>query len=235
MMARQPFLWSLVVVLANPAYAQPGEQPTGPTPEEIEARMAQKRSALAKLNAILKKEPTVKEVQDATLHFYKLEPERLAKMADATHWKALLPEFEGGIDNSTGKNFNYTKDGFFPVLPSPPENPNPGNFKERTEGTSDSFLWRIRAVWNLDRLVFNSEELDVKSLNSIEENLVREVTTLFFSRRRQLASLLISAPEDPEELYYEKLKLEEATATIDALTGGMFAKRAFKGLSDQDQ
>ena len=86
----------------------------------------------------------------------------------------------------------------------------------------------VRAVWNLDRLVFNAEELDVKSLTSIEENLVREVTTLYFGRRRLLANLILSPPEDEEEIYFERLRLDEMTATLDALTGGSFASKAWK-------
>src|SRR5207245_2374557 len=101
-------------------------------------------------------------------------------------------------------------------------------FKERTQSNSDQFLWRMRAVWNLEWLAFNAEQLDVKSLSAIEENLVREVTTIYFSRRRLLASLTLSPPEDEEELYYEQLRLEELTSTLDALSGGMFGKRASK-------
>src|SRR5262249_28822256 len=137
----------------------------------------------ARLRAILRGEPAIKEVQESTIRYYKLEPERINRMAQSARLKALIPEFEAGIDNSLGHVFTNTKDGLYPILPNP-DGTNPFNYKERVDQTNDQLLWRVRAVWNLDRLVFNAEELDVKSLASIEETLVREVTTMFYSRRR---------------------------------------------------
>jgi hypothetical protein len=202
------------------ASAAPAERPPNP---------ALKRRAFAKLRDIIKQEPTVKEVQQSALRFYKLEPERLEAMTRASRWKGLVPEIETGMDNSLGHTYTNTKDGLYPILPNTPDNPNPDFYKERVLSTTDQLLWRVRAVWQLDRLVFNSEALDVKSLNSIQENLVREVTTMFFSRRRLLANLILSPPEDEEELFYETLKLDEMTSTLDALTGGMFGSRAWRG------
>jgi hypothetical protein len=119
------------------------------------------------------------------------------------------------------------KDGIFFNLPSPPDNPNPGSFKERTIGSSDEFTWSVTGRWQLDRLLFSSEALDAKSLTSLEENLVREVTTLYFSRRRVLASIVLSPPQEDEEYFYELVRLDEISATLNAFTGGKFEKTAW--------
>ena len=205
------------------AVAHAAGQPAG----EKEAKPS-KRRAIAKLREIVKSEPSIKEVQTAALRYYKLEPERINAMASAANWKGLVPEIEAGMDNSVGHSFQNTKDGLYPRLDLIDPN-NPDSYKERVASNNDQLLWRVRAVWVLDRLVFNSESLDVKSLNTLEENLVREVTTLYFSRRRLLASLVLSPPEDEEELFYEQQRLEELTSTLDALTGGFFESRAWKG------
>jgi hypothetical protein len=190
---------------------------------------ANKSKAFGKLRQILKSEPSVREVQRAALKFYKLEPERINRMAVATRAKALVPEIEGSIDNSIGHTFTNTRDGLFSQQSLVAIDPNnPDGFKERVQTNTDNLLWRVRAVWNLDRLIFNSEELDVKSLNSLEENLVREVTTLYFSRQRLIANLILSGPEEDEEIFYELLRLDEMTATIDALTGNYFGQKAWK-------
>jgi hypothetical protein len=199
-----------------------------PQGEKPPVDRAQRRRAFAKLREIVKSEPTIKEVQAAALKYYKLEPEHLEALASNARLKGLVPEIEGGIDNSLGHTLTNMKDGLYPQLPNPTGD-NPFSYKERTAMDQDSLLWRVRAVWTLDRLVFNSEALDVQSLNSIQENLVREVTQIFFQRRRLLAGMLISPPDDEEDLYYQQLKLDELTSTLDALTGGMFASRAWKG------
>jgi hypothetical protein len=202
--------------------------------KEAQAKEAaeQKAASFQRLRQILKNEPAIKEVQQASLKFYKLEPERLARMGRAARAKGLVPDFQASIDNSTGNTYTNMRDGLYPGLASLDPNGNPGGYKERTAQSQDNLTWHLSATFYLDRLVFNSEELDVRSLNSLEENLVREVTTLFYARQRLISSLLLAPPEEDEEIFYELLKLDEMTATIDALTGGMFAPKAWKWEKD---
>ncbi len=201
----------------------------GGDPAAAKAKSANKGKSFGKLRQILKSEPTCRDVQQAALRFYKLEPERIRKMGVASRVKALVPELEGSIDNSVGHTFTNTRDGLYPAGTLAELDPgNASGYKERVQTNTDSLTWRVRAVWNLDRLVFNSEELDVKSLNSLEETLVREVTQLYFSRHRLIANLILSGPEEDEEIFYELLRLDEMTATLDALTGGSFMPKAWK-------
>ena len=76
-------------------------------------------------------------------------------------------------------------------------------------------------------MIEGSEALDAKSLTSLEENLVREVTTLFYARRRVLASILLSPEQEDEAFFYELVRLDELTSTLDAFTGGKFGKKAW--------
>ena len=214
-----PFILSAAV---SSAHAQPA--PPAPKPEQPAAQ----GQGVKKLFEIIKQEPTIKEVQGAVLRYYKLEPSRIHGMARAARLKGLLPEIEGSVDNMVGHSFTNMRDGLYPVLPSPATNPNPGNYKERTQFDQDQLTWRVRATWSLDRLAFNAEALDTKSLNSIGESLVREVTALYFARRRLLAAVMLAPPEKDEELFFDLMRLDELTATLDAMTGGMFAKKAWK-------
>ena len=186
---------------------------------ETADKPAHKRGQLAHLKEILKREPTVQEVQRAALAHYQLEPERIASMSTSARLKGLFPEVDAGFDSLLGHNFTNTQDALYPTLP----------YKERQAASNDQTIWHVRGVWDLSRLVFNPEQLDIKTLGSLQETLIREVTTMFFSRRRVLASLILSPPDDEEDLYYEQLRLDEMTATIDAFTGGKFAERAWQG------
>src|SRR3954467_6659335 len=182
-------------------------------------KTARKRSQMTHLREIIKREPTIQEVQRAALAHYQLEPERIDSMSTAARLKGLLPEVDAGFDSLLGHNFTDTQDALYPTLP----------FKERQAATNDQTIWHVRGVWDLSRVVFNPEQLDIKTLGSLQETLVREVTTMFFSRRRVLANLILSPPDDEEDLYDEQLRLDEMTATIDAFTGGKFAGRAWQG------
>jgi hypothetical protein len=206
------------------AFAQDEGEAAVPAPT---AKKAVSRQAIRRLFQVIKAEPNIRDVQRIAVKHYRLEPERIHKLARNARLKGLVPNVTARLSNDINNRFINTKDGLFPVLPSPPENPNPNGFKERTSESSDSLTWSVEGTWDLDRLVFAAESLDAKSLTSLEENLIREVTTLFFSRRRVLASLILSPPDDDEEFFYELMRLDELTATLDAFTGGTFAKKAW--------
>jgi hypothetical protein len=202
--------------------AKPAPKPTRRVASPLKTKL------MKELFKIIKAEPTIREVQDWATSHYQLETGRINGMATRARVKALLPDIEGSFDNMVGNNFTNTRDGLFPILPNPAQNPNPDNFKERVAGTSDQTTWQVRATWSLDRLIFNPEALDAKSLTSLQENLVREVTTMYYARRRVLASLVLSPQDDPEQYFYELQRLEEMTATLDAFTGRKFAKRSWQ-------
>jgi hypothetical protein len=183
---------------------------------------------MRELFQIMRAEPQIRTVQDWAMSYYRLEPDRVHALARNARLKGLVPEVEASLDNSMGHQFTNTRDGLYPILPNPPENPNPESLKERVSATNDQLTWRLRAVWSLDRLVFNAEALDAKSLTSLQENLVREVTALYYARRRLVVNLILSPPEAEEELIYEIMRLEELTATVDAMTGAKFASRAWR-------
>jgi hypothetical protein len=192
---------------------------SGPLWAAGDAEHSHKYEELSRLRQLVKSEPTIREVQTATLGYYQLEPERIRSLTRSARVKALLPEVDAGIDGTLGHTFNDMRDALYPTFP----------FKERNVGSNDQLVWHLRTVWDLSRAVFNPEQLDVLTLNSLQETLIREVTTLYFARRRTMAALVMSPPQDDEELYDEQQRLQEMTATLDAFTGGQFAARAWNG------
>ena len=215
------------LALSQPVASAQDVPEGGGAPVEAAPRKQTSRASVKRLFQIIKSEPTIKEVQNAAVKHYRLEPDRINSLARSARLKGLVPNISATFSNEIGNRFTNTKDGLFPVLPNPSENPNPNFYKERVSESSDNLSWSVSASWDLDRLVFAAEALDAKSLTSLEENLVREVTTLFFSRRRVLASLILSPPDDDEEFFYELMRLDELTATLDAFTGSMFGKKAW--------
>ncbi len=58
----------------------------------------------------------------------------------------------------------------------------------------------------------------------LRDDILNEVTRLYFERRRLQAEILLSAPLDKKEGTEKTLRLAELTASIDALTGGYFSR-----------
>ncbi len=212
-------VWSALALGSPDASAQEAEPAAPPA--------ADKRK-LRRLFAILGKEPSARDVQKATWKYYDLDPDRVRSLAGAARIKGLVPNVNVRFSNTLGDMFENKRDGLFPNLPGWPDLPNPSAFKEVTAQSNDSLTWEVSAQFDLDRLVFSAEALDARSLSSLSESLVREVTTLYYSRRRVIISLVLSPPPTAEEYLYELTRLDEMTATIDALTGGMFERRAWK-------
>ena len=203
--------------------------------EKEAAAREQKGRAFTRLRQILKAEPTVKEVQRSALKLYRLEPERLRKMGIAARAKGLVPDVEVSFDNSLNNQYTNERNGLLGNLSAIDPVNNPNGYSSLQRQNSDALTWHVRGTFYLDRLVFNSEELDVRSLNSLEETLIREVTTMYYSRQRLIAGLLLSPPDEDEEIFYELLRLDELTATMDAMTGGMFAAKSWKWENDLKQ
>jgi len=221
--------FTLLVVAFTVAWGMPSvhAQEVPAAPQKLTVSRADKRK-LKKLFTILKREPTVQQVQKGATAYFDLDPDRVRSLAGNARLKGLVPNVQVRFTNSISDEFRNTRDGLFVNLPGWPGFPNPSSFKEVVAQNSDSLSWEVSAQFDLDRLVFSAEALDAKSLTSLSESLIRELTTLYYSRRRVIISLILSPPTGLEEYLYELTRLDEMTATIDALTGGKFEPRAWR-------
>lgn len=225
-----------LLLVSSPSLAASPEGGPAPVRELLAQQVGQKQRAMRKLKGIFRDEPSMKDVRDWALQYYRLEPERINRQASAARVKGLVPEVQAGLSNMTGNSFTNQKDGLYLGLPLGADGTNctGGNsatcgYKEISGENQAQLTWNVSATWALDKLVFNAEELDARSTVSLEETLVREVTTVFFSRRRMIANLILQPPEGEEEVFYEQLRIEEMTANLDSFTGSEFSKRAYKG------
>jgi hypothetical protein len=165
-------------------------------------------------------EPAIREVQIAAINYYNVSPERISSLRSRTRTKALVPGLTIGVTNSLS-SFNLAVDDIV--------------FRERgiarIEDQSADFLGFTGSLsWGLDRLVFNAEELDVMSLIGIQDGIQREVTALYYVRRRLQIELELNPPTTLEARLSGRLRLEELTGLLDAYTGGFFSREIAKRL-----
>jgi hypothetical protein len=85
----------------------------------------------------------------------------------------------------------------------------------------------IRASWDLDQLVFSRDEpaaaWTASRLIDRREERVRRATRLFFQRRRLLVQLALDPPREPAQRAERENQVDEVTAELDELTGGLFS------------
>ncbi len=217
-------IFALASLLLAPQdlWAQAAQEmaPPGPPPPNMKAVRA--------LRIRFEREPTVAEVQQQALRFFKVHPERVASYRRGAAWKALMPDIEFTFNNEIGTTDRLLQDIQYRDFP----------YKEDERSERGSLNFGVRAHWNLDRLIFNAETLDVTSLVGVQEGLLREITSLYFTRRRLMTMVALAPPQDPNEEITEQLRLDEIAANLSALTGGYFAKelkRRFAKDEDKDE
>ena len=172
-----------------------------------------------RIMARFRNEPTVREVQVAAIEYYNVSPDTIKALRGRTHKKALMPGLTvGGSTYRQSSALSVDDIIYRPVGIARFEDQN-GVYV----GLSASL------TWNLDWLVFNAEELDVMSLIGIQDGIQREVTTLYYVRRRLQIEQMLNPPTSVSARVAAELRLEELTGLLDAYTGGFFSRSLKKG------
>lgn len=172
-----------------------------------EARAAQLLARLAD------GEPGVEEVQRAAAAGARADPEELDGWRRRAGRAAWLPRLSAEVrrEDRTYRIFGLTGSGEVDYLRAAP-------------GT----VAAVRAVWELDALIFAAGEVRAAEaaarLLGRREELVRRATRLYFERQRLRVVLVLSPPEEVAQRADRELALEEITAELDAMTGGLFRR-----------
>ncbi len=161
------------------------------------------------------REPLIKEVHGMAVEYAEVSPEKIKKMRYAAQNKAWLPKLSLGLDSGFSRTIDLDRGGtndpdFY--ITGPEEN---------------DFGWDVSLSWNLGELIWNDDQtnIDVRSklMVQLRDDILEEVTRLYFERKRLLSELDRMGKKD-KELPEKQLRIEELTAYIDALTGGAFSK-----------
>lgn len=164
----------------------------------------------------LEAEPSIQEVHRAALRFYNAEPETISSLRTRANIKYLLPDVNVRYRQSNNGVFIDKLD----YLQGDPNN----SFaigKDQSEGDVSEF--QVSGTWSLSRLVFNPEVLDVSSLAALQEGVLKEVTRLYYTRRRLQIDLILNPPRDPSTQLSKEIRLQQVTANLNALTNNLFS------------
>jgi hypothetical protein len=159
-------------------------------------------------------EPSVRELQRAAARLAEVEPERVRSWLRRLRRAPLLPALRVRVGRGVGGiQLIHGIDGV----------------DRYAVTSSDTWRFEIDATWQLDRLVFDHNEIGLsresQRIAARREQLQIEVAQLYFARRRLLLEAERREGEPPEAAADRQLEIDELTAVLDGITGGALSQR----------
>jgi hypothetical protein len=185
---------------------------------EISKKKPKKYSSVDQVLGEFDNEPDIRKVQAMAMAYTKTNPEVMEKWLSASKRAYALPkvnlQYEKELDESN--RFDYVADTEGAL----------NSVKDYAQVENDDKV-SVKLEWRLDKLVMSSEQIRVinesNKANKLRENVLDEVTRLYFDRRRLQVEALLTPPKSLQDKIELELRLQEMTANLDALTGGRFS------------
>jgi hypothetical protein len=165
---------------------------------------------------LMHNEPSVLEVQKAAIRYSNTRNGKIRSWQILSRLQALVPDVAYTIGKSQGNTIDLDRAG----------TANPDIYITGPESWDKDKDISVR--WDLGEFLFSSAQTSIDSRDKLmvelRDEIVSEITRLYFERRRLQIDLLIEKPEG-KPLLDTWLRIEELTAQIDGLTGGFFSKK----------
>ena len=176
------------------------------------------------------KEPSVREVQEAAIRTMGFDHQEMDRWKSQSRWSAALPRLQAGFQRDLKDVVRLTtQDSISITSGDVVVGPRSNNFlQDFNQGTS----FDVKAVWFLNELVFNRDSLaashERRDWVRERSRTLQEVTTAYFTRIRLKEEL--KKRRDPISVREKKkILLDQASATLDAFTGGWFSEETQRG------
>ena len=170
-------------------------------------------------------EPTIRQVQVWANQHAQTSPHQVQRWLRQSRSFAGLPQVQLEIQlrDDWNQGFDYLNADGAELVPS--EEP----FAVRTDADQGQVqTLKARLVWDLDKLVMSAERIRVireaQDVAKLRDDVLSEVTRVYFERRRLQVEGLLAPHGDLAARVRHELRLRELTASLDALTGGAFAR-----------
>ncbi|MBU9888254.1 MAG: hypothetical protein KTQ49_00100 [Candidatus Omnitrophica bacterium] len=162
-------------------------------------------------------EPSAREVQKAVIRYADVSNGKIKRWHVASRAAGLLPTFSFGRDYSTGNNIDLDRGG----------TNDPDRFIYGPNDTDKG--WDARVSWDLGDILYSSDQTSIdsreKMMVELRNDLLSEVTRVYYERRRLQIDLLFTPPASEQEHLDGLLRIDELTALLDGMTNGFFSKR----------
>ena len=170
-------------------------------------------------------EPSIEQTLDAAIAYAGLDSDRLESLYTRAGAAKALPKVLSYEMTYRDQDRDRPQDVFTF------KDPKSEDWTERKltdyQEDTDYIQHKVKAQWDLSGVVYNSDQLRVVSLmNSSVKNrdaILKAVTKTYYARRKAQIDMLLNPPSDISEKLEGDLRIQEMTATLDAMTGGWFS------------
>ena len=157
-------------------------------------------------------EPTIQQVHRWAVDYAEVSPDKIKNWRALAGKRALLPDLSVGMDRGDGEVFHWDT----------------GTSPDTLLKGRDFLSWDVSLSWDLGDLVWSTDQTTIDSRSKLmvelREDVLDQVTRLYFERRRLQAELAADALEPAAE-FDKQLRVDELTALLDAFTGGKFSSK----------
>ena len=182
----------------------------------LEKKLTDSFSEKAFQSVDLKKEPSIRDVHKMAIAYAEVDPQKITRWREAARNKAWLPDLSFGLDRSSTERLHWDT----------------GLNPDKLIEGKNLLDWDISVSWNLGELVWNPDQTSIDSRSKLmvelREDVLDQVTRLYFERRRLQIELAAGKLFEPQIQLDKQMRIEELTALIDGFTGGEFSKKAEK-------
>ncbi len=162
-----------------------------------------------------KNEPSINQVHKAAIKYAEVSPEKIKFWRRQASAKAIMPKLSAGVGRDTSDLWHW-EGGSTTKL-----------YDDILVKGKDTLDWDVTLTWDLSELIWNPDQtsIDVRSklMVQLRDDILDEVTKLYFERIRVKMEIDNLNIEDRKKRCEKELKIQELTAQIDGLTGGYFS------------
>jgi competence ComEA-like helix-hairpin-helix protein len=162
-------------------------------------------------------EPGVREVQDAAIAYARSHPSIVDSWRTRVRTSDLLPQFRMKVDTDFDRDIRTRT------------NLDATEAVVETVDNDNSLQLEVQATWELNKIIFDRDELGVWRetirMANLRDRVVDEVTRRFYERRRLQIDLKLSPSVELADRVRKELRIQELTADLDAMTGGWFGRK----------
>lgn len=167
-------------------------------------------------------EPSIRDVQKIAIRYAEVDPEKILGWRRAAQNKAWFPTLAVGLDRDAADLLHWDT----------------GASPDALLKGRDFVSWDVSLSWDLSDLVWSTDQTSIDSRSKLmvelREDVLDQVTRLYFERRRAQVELYTITPLAEIERVNREMRIEELTALIDGFTGGEFS-RMIRKLEDNNK